>query len=226
MAKYVLKSGLSKDNADRIDSTRFMQTLSVDSLFGLSTRENPGFRVTRCGYTGEDGFEISLPAPLASELAERILVAGDVRLIGLAARDTLRLEAGLCLYGKELDEQLTPVEAGLTWTIGKRRRSPNSTNKFPGFEKIISQINGSGLTRRRVGLIHSGGPSARCNPNIRNVDVKTGSGDLNQESFERYGENSPLVMSLEPWIFTGVSKPSYIALGFSNLADSIRTMNA
>lgn len=113
--------------------------------------------VTRSGYTGEDGFEISAPAVSASALAERLLAAPAVRWIGLGARDSLRLEAGLCLYGHDLDEATTPVEAALTWTIGKRRRAEGG---FPGAATILRQL-GEGPPRRRVGLRVAGRAPAR-----------------------------------------------------------------
>lgn len=113
--------------------------------------------VTRSGYTGEDGFEISVPAASASDLAERLLAAPTVRWIGLGARDSLRLEAGLCLYGHDLDEATTPVEAALTWTIGKRRRAEGG---FPGAATILRQL-GEGPPRRRVGLRVAGRAPAR-----------------------------------------------------------------
>jgi aminomethyltransferase len=85
--------------------------------------------VTRSGYTGEDGFEISLAADAAMAFAEKLLTHDEVALIGLGARDSLRLEAGLCLYGHDIDETTTPVEAGLSWAVGKRRREAAD---FPG----------------------------------------------------------------------------------------------
>ena len=85
--------------------------------------------VTRSGYTGEDGFEISLPAGEAEEFARRLIAEPEVSPIGLGARDSLRLEAGLCLYGHDIDETTTPIEADLAWTIGKRRRAEGG---FPG----------------------------------------------------------------------------------------------
>jgi aminomethyltransferase len=78
--------------------------------------------VSRSGYTGEDGFEISVAAERANELARRLLAQAGVEPIGLGARDSLRLEAGLCLYGHDIDETTSPVEAGLAWSIQKRRR--------------------------------------------------------------------------------------------------------
>ncbi|MBI3276098.1 MAG: glycine cleavage system aminomethyltransferase GcvT, partial [Methylocystis sp.] len=105
--------------------------------------------VSRSGYTGEDGFEISLPAPIAPSFAERLLAHPDVAPIGLGARDTLRLEAGLCLYGHDIDRTTNPIEAGLLWSIGKRRRQQGG---FPGFERIRAAIDG-GPSRLRVGLL-------------------------------------------------------------------------
>ena len=93
--------------------------------------------VTRSGYTGEDGFEISLPRPGAPALAERLLAEPEVVPIGLGARDSLRLEAGLCLYGHDIDETTTPIEAGLAWTIGKSRREEAG---FPGAAVILRQL--------------------------------------------------------------------------------------
>lgn len=108
--------------------------------------------VTRSGYTGEDGFEISLPADEAQVIAEKLLAHEAVAPIGLGARDSLRLEAGLCLYGHDIDETTTPVEAGLTWTVGKVRREAAD---FPGAETILTQIS-RGPPRKRVGLLPEG----------------------------------------------------------------------
>jgi aminomethyltransferase len=113
--------------------------------------------VTRSGYTGEDGFEISAAAEDAVALAERLLAEPDVAPIGLGARDTLRLEAGLCLYGHDIDETTTPVEATLAWTIGKRRRAEAN---FPGAEAILKQL-ADGPKRKRVGIRPDGRAPAR-----------------------------------------------------------------
>jgi aminomethyltransferase len=108
--------------------------------------------VSRSGYTGEDGFEISLPLDIAQAFALRLLEHEDVAPIGLGARDSLRLEAGLCLYGHDIDETTDPIEAGLLWSIGKRRRAEGG---FPGFERIRAAIT-EGPSRRRVGLAPQG----------------------------------------------------------------------
>lgn len=113
--------------------------------------------VTRSGYTGEDGFEISVPAADAVRIAELLLGQDEVAPVGLGARDTLRLEAGLCLYGHDIDETTTPIEAGLAWTISKRRRAEGG---FPGAERILREI-ADGPARRRVGLAPEGRAPAR-----------------------------------------------------------------
>jgi aminomethyltransferase len=108
--------------------------------------------VSRSGYTGEDGFEISVPAEHAEALASALLDNPDVMPIGLGARDSLRLEAGLCLYGHDIDTTTTPAEAALEWSVQKSRRHAGArAGGFPGAEKILSQLD-RGASRRRVGL--------------------------------------------------------------------------
>ncbi|MCB2100600.1 MAG: glycine cleavage system aminomethyltransferase GcvT [Rhodobacterales bacterium] len=122
--------------------------------------------VTRSGYTGEDGFEISVPAEAAEHLAALLLEEPEVEPAGLGARDSLRLEAGLCLYGSDIDETTTPVEAGLLWSIGKRRRTQGG---FPGAAVIQRQI-AEGPPRRRVGLRPDGKAPARAHTEITTPD--------------------------------------------------------
>ncbi|MBC6443300.1 MAG: glycine cleavage system aminomethyltransferase GcvT [Rhodobacteraceae bacterium] len=112
--------------------------------------------VSRSGYTGEDGYEISVPAAAAEPLARALLQFPEVAPVGLGARDSLRLEAGLCLYGHDIDAKTTPVEAGLAWAIGKVRRT-NGTREggFPGAGAILGQLV-RGTRRRRVGLLPEG----------------------------------------------------------------------
>jgi aminomethyltransferase len=108
--------------------------------------------VSRSGYTGEDGFEISVPAADAEGFANALLADDAVTLIGLGARDSLRLEAGLCLYGHDIDTTTTPVEADLVWSIQKSRRNGGArAGGFPGADKILAQIE-NGTPRKRVGL--------------------------------------------------------------------------
>ena len=118
-------------------------TLSIDGI---------ECEVSRCGYTGEDGFELAMPAAKASHIARLLLSDDDVTPAGLGARDTLRLEAGLPLVGHELSEATTPAEAGLGWSIPKRRRSEGG---FPGAELIAGQLR-EGPQRRRVGIAAAG----------------------------------------------------------------------
>ncbi|HMX12441.1 MAG TPA: glycine cleavage system aminomethyltransferase GcvT, partial [Burkholderiaceae bacterium] len=109
--------------------------------------------VTRSGYTGEDGFEISVPATHAVALARTLLAQPEVQPAGLGARDTLRLEAGLCLYGHDIDETTTPVEAGLTWAIQKVRRAGGERHGgYPGAAAIDQQLS-AGPACKRVGLV-------------------------------------------------------------------------
>ncbi|PVA06981.1 glycine cleavage system aminomethyltransferase GcvT [Thalassorhabdomicrobium marinisediminis] len=108
--------------------------------------------VSRSGYTGEDGYEISVPAVHASSIAKALLEHDDVELIGLGARDSLRLESGLCLYGNDIDAKTTPVEAALTWAIQKVRRADGArAGGFPGADVIFDQM-ANGAARKRVGL--------------------------------------------------------------------------
>ncbi len=123
--------------------------------------------VTRSGYTGEDGYEISVAAPEAEKLARGLLAEPEVMLAGLGARDSLRLEAGLCLYGHDIDETTTPVEASLSWVVGKRRREEGG---FPGHHIILDQLK-TGAAKKRVGLKPDGKALARA---LTAVETATG----------------------------------------------------
>jgi aminomethyltransferase len=112
--------------------------------------------VSRSGYTGEDGYEISLPAPAAEALARRLLAEAEVAPIGLGARDSLRLEAGLCLYGNDIDSTTNPVEAALTWAIQKvRRPGGERAGGYPGAGQVAEALE-TGAARKRVGLLPEG----------------------------------------------------------------------
>ena len=112
--------------------------------------------ISRSGYTGEDGFEIALAASAAADLAQRLLAQAEVEWVGLGARDTLRLEAGLCLYGHDLNPQTTPVEAGLNWSLSPARRANGArAGGFPGADVIQAQFPRA-VERKRVGLIPTG----------------------------------------------------------------------
>ncbi|MNJ39007.1 Aminomethyltransferase [compost metagenome] len=109
--------------------------------------------VSRSGYTGEDGYEISVPVEAAQMLARSLLAEDEVEAIGLGARDSLRLEAGLCLYGHDMEQGTTPVEASLTWAISKARRVDGArAGGFPGAERIFAQQR-DGVSSKRVGLL-------------------------------------------------------------------------
>ncbi len=113
--------------------------------------------LSRSGYTGEDGFEISIPGDQAEHVANALLEHPEVKPIGLGARDTLRLEAGLCLYGHDIDETTSPVEAGITFAIGKRRREAGD---FPGAERILKELT-DGPSRKLVAIQLDGRAPAR-----------------------------------------------------------------
>jgi len=126
--------------------------VSFGECFTANIAESPCF-ITRCGYTGEDGFEIYTALDTAVPVWEALCQEDPVRVAGLGARDILRLEAGLCLYGNELTETITPPEAGLSWTVGKSRRAENAT-KFLGSEIILAQLNDRTLIKKlRCGLV-------------------------------------------------------------------------
>lgn len=119
---------------------------------GPATLAGIACTVSRSGYTGEDGFEISVPAEHAEALARLLLAEPEVAPIGLGARDSLRLEAGLCLYGHDIDATTTPVEADLAWALSKSRRAGGARpGGYPGATTILTQLE-QGVTRKRVGL--------------------------------------------------------------------------
>ncbi|NJO38508.1 MAG: glycine cleavage system aminomethyltransferase GcvT [Rhizobiales bacterium] len=148
-----------RDLAPEAADLTFMHTME-STLAGVPAR------ISRLGYTGEDGFEISVADSDAVDLARRLLGDERVQPIGLGARDSLRLEAGLCLYGHELSEAITPVEAGLAWSIGKRRREEGS---FPGAAVIQEQLV-NGPARVLVGIRPEGRAPAREGTEIQDRD--------------------------------------------------------
>jgi aminomethyltransferase len=126
--------------------------------------------LTRSGYTGEDGFEISVPADRAVQLARALLAQPEVKPIGLGARDTLRLEAGLCLYGHDIDTTTTPVEGSITWAIQKvRRAGGDRAGGYPGASVIDQQL-AQGSPRKRVGLISTERMPVREGAKVVNAD--------------------------------------------------------
>jgi aminomethyltransferase len=149
-------------------AARLAPALAELPFMGVAETEMAGIPVlvSRSGYTGEDGYEISVPADRAEAFAGRLLENGEVVPAGLGARDSLRLEAGLCLYGNDIDETTTPVEAGLTWVIGKRRKLAWD---FPGGEVVRGQLD-DGAPRLRVGIRPEGRAPARAGTEIQAAD--------------------------------------------------------
>lgn len=125
--------------------------------------------VSRCGYTGEDGYEISIESTAATKLSRALLAHEDVAPIGLGARDSLRLESGLCLYGHDIDLTTTPAEADLLWSVPKRRREEAN---FPGASVITGQI-AAGVEKKRVGIVPEGRAPAREGTEIQNLQGET-----------------------------------------------------
>ncbi len=130
--------------------------------------------VSRSGYTGEDGYEVSVPEGIAAKFAEALLALDMVKPIGLGARDSLRLEAGLCLYGSDIDTNTTPVEAALEWAIQKvRRRGGDREGGFPGADRILRELE-EGAPRRRVGLLPEGRAPMRVGTELFAEDRSVG----------------------------------------------------
>ena len=175
---------------------KFMTAVSLD-VVGVHCL------VSRSGYTGEDGFEISVPNSHAETLARALLDQPEVALIGLGARDTLRLEAGLCLYGHDIDVTTTPVEASLTWALSKSRHTG-----FPGAEVIREQME-NGAPRRRVGILPEGKLPLREGTVLLNDD-KLAVGKITSGGFGA-SVGGPIAMG-------------YVEVAWSNLGSSLHAM--
>ncbi|WP_110647639.1 glycine cleavage system aminomethyltransferase GcvT [Salinicola peritrichatus] len=127
--------------------------------------------ISRSGYTGEDGFEISVPAGATEALARWFLDQHEVEPIGLGARDSLRLEAGLCLYGHDIDATTTPVEASLSWAVGKSRRVGGEREAgFPGADVVLHQMQAKDHRRKRIGLVGEGRAPVREGAQLFDAD--------------------------------------------------------
>ena len=143
------------------------EAVALTFMSAITTRfDGIECHISRTGYTGEDGYEISCKATRVRAIAERLLSEPSVKLIGLGARDSLRLEAGLCLYGHDIDTTTSPVEAALTWSIQKRRREEGG---FPGAERVQRELR-EGASRLRVGIKPDGRAPAREGTEIRAAD--------------------------------------------------------
>jgi aminomethyltransferase len=158
--------------------------------------------VSRSGYSGEDGFEISVPAAKAEELARILIDHPDCEPIGLGARDSLRLEAGLCLYGNDIDTTTSPVEAGLEWAIQKARRKGGAREGgFPGAARILGELE-NGTARRRVGLKPEGKAPVRSHAKLyADAEGKTELGEVTSGGFGPSVE-APVAMGYLPTAFS------------------------
>jgi aminomethyltransferase len=154
--------------------------------------------VSRSGYSGEDGFEISVPAEKAEEIARALLEHPDCEAIGLGARDSLRLEAGLCLYGNDIDTKTSPIEAALEWAIQKARRAGGDREGgFPGAERILRELK-DGTSRRRVGLKSEGKAPVRGHSKLfADAEGKTEIGEVTSGGFGPSVEG-PVAMGYVP----------------------------
>ncbi|MCJ1475613.1 Aminomethyltransferase, mitochondrial [Lambiella insularis] len=163
LSKSILMSVLAQGaDSFALENLYFGQSTTLPLQIG-DGRSSTSCLVSRGGYTGEDGFEISILPEYTEPITELLLGKNreTLRLAGLGARDSLRLEAGMCLYGHDLDDTTTPVEAGLSWIIPKERREEGG---FHGVESILQQLKlkkdgGTGVARRRVGLVTEGAPA-------------------------------------------------------------------
>ncbi|WP_313592100.1 glycine cleavage system aminomethyltransferase GcvT [Agrobacterium cavarae] len=158
--------------------------------------------VSRSGYSGEDGFEISVPADKAEEIAKALLEHPDCEAIGLGARDSLRLEAGLCLYGNDIDTTTSPIEASLEWAIQKARRAGGDREGgFPGADRILGEL-GKGTSRRRVGLKPEGKAPVRGHSKLfADAEGKTEIGEVTSGGFGPTVEG-PVAMGYVPTDYT------------------------
>ncbi|MEL7343959.1 MAG: glycine cleavage system aminomethyltransferase GcvT [Pseudomonadota bacterium] len=159
--------------APGVRDMRFMDVVTEGDLW-----------ISRSGYTGEDGFEVSVPEDQAEAFVRTLLGQPDVHAIGLGARDSLRLEAGLCLYGSDIDTTTTPIEADLGWAIGKARRSGGArAGGFPGADRILAEIEG-GAARKRVGLLPEGRAPMRAGTELFSTqDAESPMGSITSGAF-------------------------------------------
>ena len=188
-----------------VRSMRFMDVRSVKIMGADSV-------VSRSGYTGEDGFEISVPRTIAEAVARALLERPQTAMIGLGARDSLRLEAGLCLYGSDLDTMTTPVEAALEWSIQVARKNGGShAGRFPGAKKILDQL-ANGAPHRRVGLRPEGRASIRHGARLfRDRESANEIGVVTSGGFGP-SINAPIAMGYVPASVAAAGAPIYAEL--------------
>lgn len=175
----------------------FMTSIENVTVGGIS-----GCRVTRCGYTGEDGFEISVSPSHANQLAVAILEQPEVKPAGLGARDSLRLEAGLCLYGNDLDDSINPVEGSLVWTIGGPKSRRRTQQGFLGADKFLESSGKlKSVSKKRVGIAGMKAP-ARSHMDIFTVDGSRKIGEITSGGFGP-SYQKPLAMGYVETEFSG-----------------------
>lgn len=191
--------------------------LDLDATPGNQAGDHPGaggpvtgVGVSRSGYTGEDGFELMVPAPDAERVARALLAQPEVGPAGLGARDSLRLEAGLHLYGQDLDETTSPIEAGLSWTVPKRRRGDR---RFPGADRIVAEYE-DGPSRARVGLRPAGRRPVRDGAALRTMD-DTPAGQVTSGGFGPT-VGAPVAMG---YVTTGLDQPGQVLVADVRGAD-------
>ncbi len=170
-----------------VTDMRFMDVAIRDSAFGL-------LWISRSGYSGEDGFEVSVPGDQAVAFARALLADPEVAPIGLGARDSLRLEAGLCLYGNDIDTTTTPVEADLSWAIQKVRRTGGArAGGFPGADTILGQLT-HGAERKRVGILPDGRAPMRGHTQL--FAAETGGEPVGEVTSGAFGPSIEAPMSM------------------------------
>ncbi len=194
-------------------------TASMPFMSGISTKfDNIDCHVSRSGYTGEDGYEISMRVEKVERVARALMSEPEVKLIGLGARDSLRLEAGLCLYGHDIDRTTSPVEGALVWSIQKRRREEGG---FPGAERVQRELR-DGPSRKRVGILPEGRQPARegseiVDQNGAKIGVVTSGG---------FGPslNGPLAMGYVDTVHAIIGAPVQLVVRGKNLPAKIAAM--
>jgi aminomethyltransferase len=180
--------------------------------------------VSRSGYSGEDGFEISIPADKAVDVTNRLLEHPDVEPIGLGARDSLRLEAGLCLYGNDIDTTTSPVEAAIEWGMQKARRTGGArAGGFPGAERILGELD-KGVSRKRVGLKPEGKAPVRGHSRLyADAGGKTEIGEVTSGGFGPSVEG-PVAMGYVPVAYAAPGTQIYAEVRGKFLPVTVATL--
>jgi len=205
---------------------KFCAEVSGTKFMDAGPHEVAGIKcfVSRSGYTGEDGFEISVPSGDAERLAKMLLENPDVLPIGLGARDSLRLEGGLCLYGHDIDTTTTPVEAALEWSVQKSRRTGGArAGGFPGAAKILAHFDG-GASRRRVGLRAEGRAPVREGAPLFANDA--GGEPIGQVTSGGFGPslNAPVAMGYVPTASSALGTKLYAEVRGQRLPVAVAAM--